>query len=189
MKKQAVVWLLLVLSVLMENYCISKERFDFKLGMFGIQDTKGKETYAGFPEISASAGKIFKENIYAGLELDYFLLPENYNLWGNTINSKVQVFKSFINCGWIKQQESGFMGVTAGYDFGINVFSSFVGGQRVGDVASIKVMFTKGIVPKKWEIKNKMLVYDIGIQNTPGYRIFGRFGILFETNICKKKNK
>lgn len=175
----------LVLCVVINAFCHSKELIDFKLGSFQIEDTKAEKTYTGFPEVSASIGKLFNGSIYAGLELDYFLLPENYNLWGNTTNSKVQVFKSFINCGWIIQQGNGFSGFIAGYDFGINIFSSLIGGQKVGDVASWKLMYTKGIIPKKWEDKNRILVFDAGVQNTPGCRLFVRFGILFETNIFK----
>lgn len=184
--KPVKIGLVLVMAVLIKDICIAKEVFDIKLGAFNVQDTKGEKSYTCFNEISAGVGKYIKDNIVIGLEMDYYRLPANYNLWGTTIDRETQVLKNFLNCEYIiKQDEKGFMGVTLGYDFGYSVFRGLLGGQTLGDIASWKLMFEKGFRLKGWN--NKMLFVNAGLQNNPVNRVFAGFGILFETNILKGK--
>lgn len=80
--RQSLLLSILLICIVFNGLCFSKELFDLKLGLFSIQDTKGEKTYTRFPEISANVGKVFKERIYAGLELDYFFAAGKLQFMG-----------------------------------------------------------------------------------------------------------
>jgi len=181
--------LILMMMLFVKQYGYSEELFDVKLGIFSIQDTKGEKTYTGFPELSISISKYVKENITVGLELDYYQLPRNYNLWGNMIGSEIQVFKNFINFGWRKEQKNGFMGLSLGYDMGYDLIGGLIRGQKLGRTDTLQLIFSKGIRPKNWK-ENILVVIDAGVQNKPGLKIFVHCGIGFEYNLmCRRGNK
>jgi hypothetical protein len=180
-RKNIITVLVIVMSLSLIRIALGKTvMLDMKLGIYGIQDTVGEKIHIGIPEIASGFWYLVKDNIITGLELDYFLLPDNYNLWGNTIDTKVKVFKEYINIGWYRVEGERFRGVVFGYNFGMNILGNLVGGYKVREESSMKLMYMR---------KDKLIGYDIGIENTPGLRIFGRLGILIEITKRDKNKK
>ena len=169
-RKKIIIVLVIVMSLWSDSIC--KEMLDLKLGLFSINDVYGKGTYIGFPEISAGIGKIFSRNIYAGLELNYYQLPKNCNLWGNILNTEIHVLKTFLNIGLITEQKNGFIGLYLGYDLGVDLIPMLI---SLGRPNTLQLVFTKGFKMNSKE--NKNIIFDLGVQNSPLLKIFFRCGI------------
>ena len=90
MKKMII--LIFIVSMFVEGISFARIIFDAKIGLFGIQDPKGESSYVRLPEISLGFGKFIKKdsNILLGMELDYYNLPANFNLWGTKIDTEIK---------------------------------------------------------------------------------------------------
>jgi hypothetical protein len=171
-RKNIITVLVIVMSLWSDSIC--KEMLDLKLGIFSIKDVYGKKTYIGFPEIKAGFSDFITENITIGFELDYYVLPKNYDLWGATIDSEINIVKNFVDIGWLVQQNNGYIGVVLGYDFGVDIFSYIIfGSPHKLPVGTYQLVITKEIKLKD----NKSLKIDVGIQEHPVEKISIRFGL------------